>query len=108
MKVLTVELVASNKRERISGGVYIQFETKDNVKNDDYFKVIVNEYNYYFQANGIKVEGENLIITSKEVGYWAKKLDHKEIDLRTVIGCEVIAITNEEEKKKIYEMSCWC
>jgi hypothetical protein len=37
MKVLTAELVATNRRERVSGGVYIEFETTENVKKDDYF-----------------------------------------------------------------------
>lgn len=108
MKVLTAELVASNRRERISGGVYIEFETTDNVKKDDYFKVRVGDNNYDFQANGIKVIGESLKITAKEVGYWAWKLDHKGIDLREVIGCDITPITDDTEKSKIRERSCWC
>ena len=108
MKVLTAELVASNKRERISGGVYIEFETSENVKKYDYFKVKVDGFNYDFQANGIKVDGDKLKITAKEVGYWAQKLDKKGVDLRLVIGSEVIAVVDEAEKGKIYERSCWC
>lgn len=108
MKVLTAELVESNKRERISGGVYIEFETSENVKKGDYFKVNVDGFNYDFQVSEIKVEGLNLKVTVSEVGYWAQKLDKKGVDLRTVIGCEVIAVTDNIEKSKIYERSCWC
>jgi hypothetical protein len=66
MKVLTAELVATNRRERVSSGVYIEFETTENVKKDDYFsakrvtlgdyfKVRVGDNNYDFQSNGIKL-----------------------------------------------------
>ena len=108
MKVLTAELVASNKRERISGGVYIEFETTENVKKNDYFKVKVDGFSYDFEANGVKVEGDKLKVKAREVGYWAQKLDRKGVDLRLVIGSDVIAVTDESEKSKIYERSCWC
>jgi hypothetical protein len=108
MNVLTAELVASNRRERISGGVYIEFQTTENVKKDDYFKVKVDGFNYDFQANVVKVEGDKLKVTAKEVGYWAQKLDKKGVDLRLVIGSEVTPVVDEVEKGKIYERSCWC
>jgi hypothetical protein len=108
MKVLTAQLVASNKRERISGGVYVEFETTENVKKDDYFKVKVEGFSYDFKANGVKVEGDKLKVTAREVGYWVQKLDRKGVDLRLVIGSDVITVTDELEKAKIYERSCWC
>lgn len=108
MKVLTVELVTPNKRERVSGGVYIEFETTENVKKGDYFKVRVADSDYEFQVNGIKVIGESLKITAEEVGYWVWKLDHKGIDLREVIGCDITPVTDDTEKKEIYKRSCWC
>lgn len=108
MKVLTVELVESNRRERVSGGVYIQFESTENVKKDDYFQIKVQNHTFDFKANGIKVIGEKLMITANEVGYWAQKLDKGGIDLREVIGCEVTPVTDDTEKSKIYQRSCWC
>lgn len=108
MKVLTAELVASNKRERITGGVYIEFESSENVVKDDYFKVNVDGFDYDFQAKEVKVEGENLKVRAIEVGYWAQKFGEKGIDLRTAIGCEIIAVTDDAEKAKINERSCWC
>lgn len=107
MKVLTAELIESNKRERISGGVYVEFESSENIKKGCYVKVKVDGINYSFEVNGIKVNGEKLKISAKEVGYWAHTLEQKGIDLRTIIGCEVSIVTDETESKKIYERSCW-
>lgn len=107
-KILSVELVDTDRRQRISGGVYIEFETFDNVKKNDYFRVIVDGHVYDFEASNIKVEGEKLRVTAKEVGYWAHKLDEKGVDLRSVIGCDVVLVTDTKEKSKIYERSCWC
>lgn len=108
MKVLTAEQVPSNKKERIIGGVYIEFETSENVNKDDYFKIKVNDKNYDFQAVGIKVNGENFLINAKEVGYWATTLESNNVNLKSIIGSEVIAVTDESEKKDIYIRSCWC
>lgn len=107
MKVESIKSISPNKRERISGGVYIEFKSTDNVKKGDYFKVIVNGSNHEFEASEVQVEGTDLKVTAKEVGYWAKTLEHKGTDLRTVIGSEVAAVTDEVEKKRIYERTCW-
>ena len=114
MKVESIKSISPNKRERISGGVYIEFKSTDNVKKGDYFKVIVNGSNHEFEASEVQVEGTDLKVTAKEVGYWAKvivevakTLEHKGTDLRTVIGSEVTTVTDEVEKKRIYERTCW-
>lgn len=57
MKVESVKLVSPNKRERISGGVYIEFKSADNAKRGDYFKVVVNGSNHEFEASEIQIEG---------------------------------------------------
>lgn len=108
MLVLKAELVSPNKRERISGGVYIEFLSLDNVGKDDYFRIIKDNKSYDFQATDISVQDKLLRISAREVGYWATKLDNKGIDLRTIIECEVIPVTEDSEKKLIYEKSCWC
>lgn len=108
MKVNSVELIESNKRERVQGGVYIEFDSIDNVIKDDYFQISLDKYPYYFQAISIKVVGENLRISAREVGYWASKISEKGIDLRKVIGLEVISITDIDKKREIYKQSCWC
>ena len=108
MVVLKVELVEANKKERISGGVYITFLSNENVKKDDYFKVYLDGKNYEFQATGITPEQNLLQITAKEVGYYATTLSHKGIDLISVLNCPVTAVTDEKEKKDIHEKTLWC
>lgn len=48
------------------------------------------------------------VLSVELVGYWTQKLDKKGVDLRLVIGSEVVAVTDKSEKSKIYERSCWC
>lgn len=108
MKVLTAEMVPGNKRERITGGVYIEFYSDENVQKGDCFKVNVGDSIYEFTASGIKVDDDSLRITAIEVGYWASKMDHKGIDLRKAIGAEITMVIDEEEKKEINTRSCWC
>ncbi len=106
MKVLSAELVSPDKRARILGGVYIEFETTENVKKDDYFKLYVNPFTYEFQAERIKASGDKLIVSAREVGYWRVKIDTERVDLRTLIGCLVIPVTDELEKSRIREKTC--
>jgi hypothetical protein len=108
MNILSAEFISANKRERISSGVYITSECIESVKKDDYFLLTHNESEYYFQVSGIKTCGDMLDVTLKEVGYWCKKLDHKGIDLRHIIGLQLVPITDASKKAKIDEMSCWC
>jgi len=110
MEILTAELVHRNIRERIPGGVHITFLTSDNVKKEDYFTIYaLNKKEYEFKVVNIKTEPNGLLlITAVEVGYYATKLDHTGIDLRTIIGCELFLVTDEKIKAGIYERSCWC
>lgn len=109
MKVLNVELLESKRMGMrvIPGGVHIHFESAENVKKDDYFKINLDGKLYYFKAVEIKVEGKNLKITAQEVGYYAYKLDFKGIDLRSVIGLEVLPVNDLLKIKEIEEQSCW-
>lgn len=108
MKVLSSELLESNRRERKPGGVYIEFESVENVNKGDYFKVKVDGYNYDFKVLEIKAEGVKLKIKANEVGYWAEKLDEKGVDLRLIVGSDVIPVLDKVEKSRIAERSCWC
>jgi hypothetical protein len=108
MKILSAELLQSNKRERISGGVYIEFESIENVNKEDFFITKVNDSTYEFEAVGIKAIGDKLLIKAKEVGYWCRRLDHKEVDLRTVIGCTITPVVDKDEIARIYKESCYC
>lgn len=108
MKTISAELVTPNRRERISGGVQVEFYSEDNVKKNDFFIVIIGDKHYPFKATGIKVEGDLLKITAIEVGYWAQKIDSTGVDLRTVIGVEIESVTDVEHINRIHEQSCWC
>lgn len=108
MIVLSIELLEANKKNRISGGVYIEFESIENVKKGDYFKIVIDKCSYDFKAVEIKVKSDKLLVKAKEVGYWAQKLDRKGVDLRNVINTEVIHVTDQEEIENIYDRSCWC
>ena len=89
-------------------GVHIGFFSEENVVKDSYFKISILDKKYDFQVIGIKVEGLLLYITAKEVGYWASTLDKKGTDLRTIMGCLVVAVTDEQEIKQIKENTNYC
>lgn len=109
MKVQSVEHVQSDKRNRIIGGVYITFNSIDNVCKDDYFKLEFNGNTYNFQVTSIKVIGGILEVQACEAGYFVNKLSNKEgIDLRTIVGVEISPIKDKEEIKQIREESLWC
>ena len=115
MKVTNAELVSFNKRLRISGGVYIKYVSSENVVKGSLVKVEYNNYllmlnpDHYFEVTDVKIDGSNLEVTAKEVGYWAKKFDKiEDFDLRRLIGLEVINVSDSETISKVREMSLWC
>lgn len=108
-KVTFAEIVQHNQRARVTGGLYITFNSKENVKLGDYINLLYAGLNKPFQVVGVKVVGDLLEVSAKEVGYWAHKLDRiPDLDLRSLIGLEVLPITDTDEIKEINEESCWC
>lgn len=108
-KVTSAEIVQHNKRARVTGGLYITFNSKENVKHGDYINLLYTGHNRPFKVVGVKVVGDLLEVSAKEVGYWAHKLDQiPDLDLRSLIGLEVLPITDTDEIKEINEQSCWC
>lgn len=125
MKVTNAELVSFNKRLRISGGVYIKYVSSENVSKGSLVKIEYNSLlmlnpDHYFEVTDVKIDGNlqsrflpeqnnNLEVTAKEVGYWAKKFDKiEDFDLRRLIGLEVINVSDSETISKVREMSLWC
>lgn len=109
MKVTNAELISSNKRERISGGVYITFISKENITKETLVKILTScGVAYYFTVTDIQIDGENLKVRAHETGYYAWKMDYKGTDLRTVIGLDVIPVTDKEEIIKINKEACYC
>lgn len=103
MQILTVVTIENQKQ-----GVHIGFYSEENVVKESYFQISILDKKHDFQVIGIKVEGSLLNITAKEVGYWGSTLDRKGTDLRTIMGCLVVAVTDEQEIKQIKENSSYC
>lgn len=109
MNITNAQLVSTDRRARISGGVYIEYISKDNVIKGSYVELVYENTKHYFEVTDISINGENLEVKAKEVGYWATKFDNKsDFDLRNIIGLNLLKIDNSETISKIIEMSCWC
>lgn len=109
MKITNVQLISSDKRARISGGVYIDYTSRENVIKGSNVELEFEHTKHYFEVTDISINGENLEVKAREVGYWAKKFDNKsDFDLRKLIGLELSKVENTETISKIREMSCWC
>ena len=81
------------------GGIYITFNSSDNIKKNDLFEIKLYDKYYYFEAESIKVIGKLLEVQATETGYWANKLSNlkQDIDLRDVIDVEVFPIKDEKK-----------
>lgn len=93
-----------------SNGSEIKFTTEDNVSIGSSFKMPVENRFHYYEATSVELgDNNNLIVTAKEVGYWARKLDrYPDFNLRNIVGLKVEQMTGIEELKKLREASCWC
>jgi predicted nuclease of restriction endonuclease-like RecB superfamily len=109
MKITNAQLISSDKRARISGGVYIHYTSKENAIKGSNIELEFEDTKHYFEITDISINGENLEVKAKEVGYWAKKFDNKsDFDLRKLIGLELSKVDDTETISKIRKMSCWC
>lgn len=109
MKITNSQLVSSDKRARISGGVYIDYTSKENIIKGSNVEIEFEETKHYLEVTDISINGENLEIKVKEFGYWAEKFDNKsDFDLRKLIGLELTKIENPVIISKIREMSYLC
>ncbi len=107
--VTDANIVSSDRRARVSGGLYITFETPNNMVKDNVISIVVDDKTKTFQVTSVSIKGENLLVEAKEYGYWANKLSRdKNLDLRRLINLEVFSITDEARLKELYTQSCWC
>lgn len=107
--ITNAQLVSSDKRAKISGGVYINYTSKENFIKGSIIEIEYEEIMHYFKVSDIAINGDNLEVTAKEIGYWAKKFDkNSNFDLRNIIGLPVYKVEDDERISKIQEMSCWC
>ncbi len=109
MIITSVEVISSNKRAKIEGGLYITYTSIENATMDSKVELEFEGVKHYFSVTDISINGKDLNITAKEVGYWAKQFTSKpNFDIRTLIGSEVTKVEDPAKISKINEMSCWC
>lgn len=109
MKVTNAEVVSTDRVARIPGGVYITYTSKQNVVKGSNVKIQIDDSTHYFEVTDISINGDDLDVKAREVGYWAHKFGRMSyFDLRTIIGLDVIRVDDSETISKIREMSCWC
>ncbi len=110
MKIKNAEIISSDKRTRIRGGVYIHYTSKENVIKGTKIGVTYEDVTHYFETTDIVIDNDNnLYIKAIEVGYWGTKFERCEnFDLRKLINLDVQTISDKEIISKINEMSCWC
>lgn len=108
-KLLVPSLDRRTKRMSGLSGLVIEFETNETITQST---VIYLKYeNKYkpFAVREVEIVGEKLLGSCEEVGYYAHKLGIKsDLDLRTIIGCEVELVEKPEYLKNISEQSLWC
>ena len=99
MRVFSIENVERNIKTHTRGGIYITFNSSDNIKKNDLFEIKLYDKYYYFEAESIKVIGKLLEVQATETGYWANKLSNlkQDIDLRDAIDVEVFPIKDEKK-----------
>jgi len=109
LKITNANVISSDKRARVSGGLYVNFTSSENLVKGQNLKVLFESKPHYFEVSDISINGGNLEVSAREVGYWENKFDrNKDFDLRKIIGLDVEIVTDKETVSKIHEMSCWC
>lgn len=109
LTIKDAKIVSSDKRARVRGGVYVTFLTANNMAKGDTVEMEFEGNKHYFEVSDISISGENLDVSAREVGYWARQFDNKkDFDLRKLIGVSVTPVTDKETLQKVNEMSCWC
>jgi hypothetical protein len=109
MIIKNIKIISGDKRKKIIGGVYIEYESINNVIKGDITELIFKNKKHFFEVTDIFIIGEKLNITAKEIGYWCNLFDHqKDIDLRDIIGLNLTEIRDTEHIAQIHEESCYC
>ena len=113
MTITNAEFISSNKRQRVSGGLYINFISSENISMGNKVEISFDNSIHYFEVTDVKISNQflnlDLDVTAKEVGYWVRKFDRIEnFDLRTIIRTNVRLVKDENKIQEINKMSCWC
>lgn len=99
------------KKKRTSGlkGLVIEFETLTTINDNTIIYLDFNGEKKPFKVREVEIEGDLLIGSCTETGYFARYLSRDEkLDIRDLIGCEITLVEDEESLKDIATASCWC
>lgn len=108
MKGLVIEF---ETHEKINPETIVEIEYEDKTK----YAFIIKEVEICNTIITKDVFGEPDIFDLKslrgravEIGYWARKLGRKDIDIRTLLNLEIVVVEDEERKEEILEKSRYC
>lgn len=108
-KILKATRDRRTKRAIGLDGLVIEFETETNITDKTVIELIIDGEKKPFNVREVEVVGDKLLGRAVECGYWARKLGRDEnLDLRTLIGCSVEVVVDDERLKQINTESCWC
>lgn len=90
-------------------GLCIEFRAEEIMMSPILFvQITPNAASYFFIVQKATVEGDHLLVSAKEVGYWAKKLGkYESFKPKDILGLPVSIIENQELIDKIIMMSNW-
>lgn len=108
-KLLVSSIDRRTKRMNGLSGLVIEFETNETITTSTVVYLKYEDKYKPFAVREVEIVGENLLGICEEVGYYAHKLGlNTDLDLRTIVGCEIELVENPEYLKNIMERSLWC
>lgn len=109
MKIENAEILSSDRKKKIRGGVYIEYTSKDNVVTGSNLEMVYEDKKHYFEVVDVSISGKDLAIKAKEVGYFANNFHQKpDFDIRTLVGKSLRKVEDKDTIAKIHEMNLWC
>ena len=103
-KITKSEIVQSDKRHRIIGGLYITFNSED-VKVGDYVGLRI-DIKHPFKVISVKTSGDLLEACAVETGFFANKISRNPFfNPKQIIGYGLEPIVDENEIREIREES---
>lgn len=109
-KVKDAKILVPDRRNRGGlKGLVIEFETDETITTNSVVYLKYGKKFKPFNVREVSINGDKLVGVAQETGYFAWLLSSKtDLDLRTIIGCEVELVEDEKILSEIREQSCWC
>lgn len=104
-----ISSVINGRVHKLGGGLYIRFKSDENLVVGNILKINYHGSEYSFEVFEIETYNSELIVQAKENGYWGQSLrNDKNIDLRNLVGIDVLLVTDKTEIERIAKESNWC